>query len=84
MNFRTLATTALSVVALSFSLSVAEGADFPTKPISLIVPWPAGGATDILMRMVAQKASDELGQPVVVVNQPGAGGSIALREVGRR
>jgi len=81
MNFRSLATTALSVVALSFSLSVAEAADFPTKPVSLIVPWPAGGATDILMRMVAQKASDELGQPVVVVNQPGAGGSIALREV---
>ena len=81
MNFRFLAATALSAVALSLSLSVAGAADFPTKPVSLVVPWPAGGGSDILMRMIAQKTSEELGQPVVVVNQPGAGGSLALREV---
>jgi len=81
MNFRSLAATALSAVALSLSLSVAGAADFPTKPVSLVVPWPAGGGSDILMRMIAQKTSEELGQPVVVVNQPGAGGSLALREV---
>jgi tripartite-type tricarboxylate transporter receptor subunit TctC len=81
MNFRSFAATALSAVAFSLSLSVASAADFPRKPVTLVVPWPAGGGSDILMRLIAQKATDELGQPVVVVNQPGAGGSLALREV---
>ncbi len=81
MKMRRIVTAVLSGVALSLALSTAPAADFPTKPVSLIVPWPAGGGSDILMRMIAQKASDQLSQPVVVVNQPGAGGSIALREV---
>lgn len=81
MTFRRIATAVLSGIALSLSLSVAGAADFPTKPVTLVVPWPAGGGSDILMRMIAQKASGELSHPVVVVNQPGAGGSLALREV---
>lgn len=51
-------------------------AKFPSKPITLIVPWPAGGSTDRHMRAVAQEASKELGQPVVVENRPGAGGTL--------
>ncbi|CAN7598478.1 tripartite tricarboxylate transporter substrate binding protein [Aminobacter aminovorans] len=77
-----LAATLLSGLALSLSVAtITHAADFPSKPVTLVVPWPAGGGSDILMRMIAQKASEKLTQPVVVVNQPGAGGSLALREV---
>ncbi|MGO4809818.1 tripartite tricarboxylate transporter substrate binding protein [Cupriavidus sp. 2MCAB6] len=55
----------------------AEGAPrFPVRPITLIVPWPAGGATDISMRVLAELAGRELGQPIVVENRPGAGGTL--------
>jgi tripartite-type tricarboxylate transporter receptor subunit TctC len=49
---------------------------YPSKVIRLIVPWPAGGTTDIVGRVVGQKLSESLGQPVVVDNRPGASGSV--------
>src|SRR5690242_6198948 len=49
---------------------------FPSKPVRLIVPFPAGGGSDVVGRIVALKLSDVLGQQVVVDNRPGAGGSI--------
>ena len=51
---------------------------WPSRPIMLIVPWPAGGPTDLTMRVLARIAGRELGVPVVVENKPGAGGVIAL------
>jgi tripartite-type tricarboxylate transporter receptor subunit TctC len=54
---------------------------FPTGPITLICPWPAGGGSDIAMRLVADAASKKLGVPVVVVNKPGAGSTIGMHEV---
>ncbi len=52
--------------------------DFPSKPITLWVPWPAGGATDISLRLLAELASHTLGQRVLVDNRSGAGGTLAM------
>ncbi len=51
---------------------------FPTRPITLWVPWPAGGATDITMRLLAELASRQLRQRVLIENRPGAGGTLAM------
>lgn len=48
---------------------------FPSRPIELIVPWPAGGATDLTLRILCEEAMPVLGQPVVVINRPGAAGT---------
>ena len=56
--------------------SLAFAQTYPSKPIKMIVPFPAGGTTDIVARMVAQRMSESMGQPVTVDNRAGAGGSI--------
>ena len=64
-------------LSVAFSLSILCGAlmaqGFPNKPIKFIVPYAPGGVGDLTARMVAQKMSENLGQPVVVDNRPGAG-----------
>lgn len=56
--------------------ALAQSQPFPAKPVTLVVPWPAGGSTDRHLRTLAELAGRQLGQPVVVVNQPGAGGTL--------
>ena len=70
----------LLVLVGAFSLSVgAQG--FPSKPVRLVVPFPAGGGSDVIGRIVAQKLGDRFGQQVVVDNRAGAGGSIGTEAV---
>lgn len=79
--------TVLRVVSFGlFALSLvagSAGADYPTKPIKLIIPFPAGSATDTVGRILAQSVSAAIGQTVVVDNKPGADGAIAGAEVAK-
>lgn len=59
----------------------ASAETFPSGPITLIVAWPAGGGSDVSMRLVADALSKRIGVPVVVLNKPGAGGSIGHRDI---
>jgi tripartite-type tricarboxylate transporter receptor subunit TctC len=56
---------------------------FPNKPINLVIPFAAGGPTDVLARVIGQQLSSELGQAVILVNKPGAGGNIASEYVAK-
>lgn len=76
MNFRTLLTCA-AIIGLWGHVAAAE--TYPARPIHLIVGFPAGGSTDSVARLLGKGISDDLGQPVVVENRPGAGGEIALQ-----
>jgi len=72
------------LAALLFGLAPAAAADdYPSKPITLIVPFPAGGGVDVIGRIVADKLAAELGQPVVIDNRGGAAGVIGTRVAAR-
>ena len=66
----------LAAASLAAPALTARAQAFPTKPIKLIIAFPAGGPTDVTMRSLADNASKILGQPVIVENKPGAGGTL--------
>ncbi|MGA8952956.1 MAG: tripartite tricarboxylate transporter substrate-binding protein [Xanthobacteraceae bacterium] len=73
---------AIALAFLSF-LAPAYADTFPSRPITLIVPFPPGGSTDLAARLMADKMGAALGQPVIVENMGGAGGSIAVGRLAR-
>jgi len=70
------AITAMLVLLLCAVAGPAAGQAYPAKPIRLIVPYPAGGGTDIAARWIGQKLGEQLGQSVIIDNRPGANGNI--------
>ena len=74
---------AFAFIVLCGSFDFAGADDYPTRPITLIVPFPPGGSTTVMARNVADKMSATLGQPVVVENRGGAGGTIGTRSVAK-
>src|SRR4249920_1186632 len=67
----------IAIAAIATLMSAGAGAqEYPTKPITLIVPWPAGGSTDLTMRAIAESASKVLGQPIAVDNKAGGAGTV--------
>jgi tripartite-type tricarboxylate transporter receptor subunit TctC len=76
--FRSFLAAGLAALALG-----AHAQTYPTRPVKIIVPFPAGSATDQVARLVGQQLAEELKQPFIVENKPGAQGSIAAAEVAR-
>jgi tripartite-type tricarboxylate transporter receptor subunit TctC len=81
MNRRTAAGVALALLGAASALPAAAQGAFPDKPVKLVVPFPPGGTSDISGRVLADALSKELGQPVIVENKAGAGGSVGARFV---
>ena len=62
----------LSVAVLAATITAAHAQDYPTRPVEMIVPFAAGGGSELLARLIADGLSKRLGQPFVVLNRPGA------------
>lgn len=79
----------LAVISVSLGEARAQnqpqagGMQYPVKPIQVIVPYAAGGGTDIMARLIAHYLKDSLGQPMAIVNRPGAAGAIGHREIAK-
>jgi tripartite-type tricarboxylate transporter receptor subunit TctC len=75
------------LLALALTLAVASTGAFaqsyPTKPITLVVPWPAGGSTDTHLRKLSEIAARHLGQPIIVENKPGFGGMLGPAQMAK-
>ena len=73
----------LAALALASVVGAAHAQAWPSKPVSLVVPFPAGGTTDVLARALAERLSPAIGQPVIVENKPGAGATIGADYVAK-
>ncbi|MFN3984382.1 MAG: tripartite tricarboxylate transporter substrate binding protein [Rhodocyclaceae bacterium] len=80
MKAKNLVNTLLLAGGLVFG-GLAHADNFPSKPLTMVIGWGAGGSTDIQGRVLATVLSEQLGQPVNVVNRPGAGGGVALAQL---
>jgi tripartite-type tricarboxylate transporter receptor subunit TctC len=73
----------LAAAIAAFASTGASAQSYPNQPVRIVVPFAAGGAVDTVARVVGQKMSEGLGQPVVIENKPGAGGNLAADTVAR-
>ena len=80
-HFSLLAAAALAAAAFGLPGAALAQAKFPSKPVTIVVPYTAGGASDVQARLIGQKLSQLWGQPVVVDNKPGASASIGMQFV---
>ncbi|MCA0417542.1 MAG: tripartite tricarboxylate transporter substrate binding protein [Proteobacteria bacterium] len=81
LNLSALPFALAGLVGASWSSDVRAQSDYPTRPIKLVVPFGAGGITDVVARLVAQGLTERLGQSIVVENRPGAGGGLGALAV---
>ena len=72
---------AACAVLAAFASVPAQSQNFPTKPVTMIVPWPAGGSSDLALRALADAAQKHLGQPIVIENKPGASGTLGSAQM---
>jgi tripartite-type tricarboxylate transporter receptor subunit TctC len=72
-----------AVAAAFFALAGPARAEFPDKPIHVVVPWPAGGGSDVVARAISTQLGEQLKQPVVIDNKPGANGGVGSAAVAR-
>lgn len=80
-KFLTAAMTAASIATIGLLAGEAQAQEYPTRPVTIVVPFPPGGSTDLLARQIAEQISGPLGQPVVVENRGGAGGTVGANYV---
>jgi tripartite-type tricarboxylate transporter receptor subunit TctC len=83
MNTRLIALALLSALATSPTTAQERADAFPTRAIKIVVPFPAGGPSDVLARMIGQKMSEDWGQPVVIENRPGAKTVLGAQQVAK-
>ncbi len=83
MNKRQFIQSGVILAFAALATGAAFGDAYPTRPVKIISPFPPGGPTDILARIIAEKLSGSLGQPVIVENRAGAGGMIGAEAVAR-
>jgi tripartite-type tricarboxylate transporter receptor subunit TctC len=77
-------TLGLGAMALGLAAPArAQSASWPTRPVNIVVPWPAGGPTDVFSRVIAQRLGQDLGRPFVVDNRGGAAGTIGMAAAAR-
>src|SRR5262245_31676966 len=83
MSLRTAVLTTIIAISAVIPVQSASAQNYPTKPIHLIVPYPAGGGTDFFARLVGGKMSELIGQPVVIENKPGAATNLGADAVAK-
>ena len=76
MTSRSRLKTFVAMLAVLASMGTVSAQDYPARPVTLIVPWPAGGPTDVSMRAVAEAAQKHLGQPIIIENKAGGAGTV--------
>lgn len=83
ISLSSIAILASAVVAFAIPIEVAHAQSYPSQPVKLVVPFPAGSATDNIARILAKELQDDLGQPFIIDNRPGAQGMLGAEVVAR-